>query len=160
MYTVQCTDPDLGHTAKTQDRKFETNIPRKGIAPASVPISTFMCLWGIYIFPPSVCLFYYRKMCGLILGIYVYIAHRHMNVEIGTEATQFLFCEYVNGIFVTVHSQPLSYSHDTVPLKAQPGPWRFIKYLFRQDRSHHKSLTDTWMLKLGLRPCISFSGNT
>jgi hypothetical protein len=60
-----------------------------------------------------------------------------MNVEIWTEATQFLFCEYVNGIFVTVHSQPLSYSHDTVPLKAQPGPWRFIKYLFRrQDRSH------------------------
>jgi hypothetical protein len=24
--------------------KFETNIPRKGIAPASVPISTFTCL--------------------------------------------------------------------------------------------------------------------
>ncbi len=25
LYTVQCTDPDLGHTAKTQYRKFETN---------------------------------------------------------------------------------------------------------------------------------------
>jgi hypothetical protein len=31
------------NTAKTQCRKFETNIPRKGIA-RSVPISTFMCL--------------------------------------------------------------------------------------------------------------------
>ncbi len=120
------------HTAKTEYRKFETNIPRKGIvrpqfskrywsdqgaaAPLqrltnqwvactkkrgntenskqifpekelcelSVPIFTLTCLRAIYIFPWSVCLFCCRKIGGQILGIYN-IAHRHMNVEIGTE---------------------------------------------------------------------------
>ncbi len=60
---------------------------------ASVPISTFIWLWAIYIFPRSVCLFCCRKICRSILGIY-------------------------------------------------------------------KSLTDTWMWKLRLRPSKTFSGNT
>ncbi len=47
-------------TAKTQYRKFETNIPRKGIAR---PQSQFpqICLWAIYIIPRSICLFCRRK---------------------------------------------------------------------------------------------------
>jgi hypothetical protein len=32
------------------------------------------------------------------------IAHRHMNVEIGAEASLFPVKEYINGIFVTVYS--------------------------------------------------------
>ncbi len=52
----------------TQYRKFETNIPRNELE-ASVPMSTFLCLWAIYIFPRSVCLFCGWKICWPILGI-------------------------------------------------------------------------------------------
>ncbi len=49
------------HTAMTKYRNFKTNIPRKGISGSSVPISTFMRLWVISIFPRLVCLFCWRK---------------------------------------------------------------------------------------------------
>jgi hypothetical protein len=84
----------IGALQRHNTKKFKTNNPRKRIArPQSQFPQSFMCMWAIYIFPRSVCLFCCRRICGPILGIY-------------------------------------------------------------------KSLTDTWMCKLGLTPRNSFSGNT
>ncbi len=68
------------------------------------PISTFMCLWAIYIFPLLVCLFCCRKICGPILGIYKSQTQTHecRNGDWGREIP-FLW-EYINGIFVAVHT--------------------------------------------------------
>ncbi len=66
-----------------------------------LPVPTLIYLWDIYIFPGSVCLFCCRGICGPIQGMYIN-AHRHMNVEIGTEAAQFTEKEHINGIFFAV----------------------------------------------------------
>ncbi len=41
--------------------KFRNKYSQKRSTGVSVPISKFMCLWVIYIFPGSVCLFCWRK---------------------------------------------------------------------------------------------------
>ncbi len=48
--------------------KIRNKFSQKMNWAATVPISTFMCLWATYILPPSVCLFLLQEICGPILS--------------------------------------------------------------------------------------------
>ncbi len=68
---------------------------------ATVPISTFICLWAIYIYFHDQSAYSAAGKMWTDPGN-IQIAHRHMNVDIGTEAAQFPERDYINWIFVAV----------------------------------------------------------
>ncbi len=88
------TEPALQKTNTENWKKYS----QKRNCAATFPISTFMCLWAIYIFSRSICLFCCRKYVDRSWEYK--IAHRHMNVKSGIKAAQFPEKEYINGIFV------------------------------------------------------------
>jgi hypothetical protein len=82
--------------------KIQTNIPRKGIArPQSQFQHSCVCERFIYSHNRSA----YSAAGNMVDESWEYInrSHTHMNVEIGTEATQFPEKEYINGTFVAVY---------------------------------------------------------
>ncbi len=82
-------------SATTLQQKNPLMYSFSGKSAASATISTFMYLWAIYVVPGLVYNTYFLQQnrqtdCGNI-----WITHRRMNVEIGTETPIFLFWEYL-----------------------------------------------------------------
>jgi hypothetical protein len=76
-------------TAKSQYRKLETHIPRKGIVPGhSLNFHMHMSASDLYILMIDLPVLL-QEICRPILGIYKSITDMQMSMEIGTEAAQF-----------------------------------------------------------------------
>ncbi len=119
---------------KEPEPKIRNKYSHKRNCAATVPISKIMCQWAIYIFQQSICLFFFRIYAERSWQ-YI-IAHRHMNVDTGTEIAQFSEKEYINGIFVAVRVNLFSYL-----APQRPVCWRTESACFyMQSAANEKNL--------------------
>ncbi len=88
------------HCKDTIPKILKENIPRKGFA-SSQSQFPHSCVCEQFTYS-------HNRSAYSAAGKYVdrswnYINRSQTHVEIGAEAAHFLFCEYINGIFVAVH---------------------------------------------------------
>ncbi len=105
---------------------------------ASIPISTFMFLWAIYIQYSSDRSAYSAagKWVGWKWEYIQWITHRRMNVTIRTEAAQLLFLEYINSNFFAVRpwtavGQQLGACR-AIMMDARSLLWRYVRCRLRR----------------------------
>ncbi len=109
---------------------------------ASVSISTFMCLWAIYIFLGSVHIDFCNRIGRPVVGVYKFVKD--------TRSVHIFYCSRIGRSIVGVYKSLTDTGSVHIFSCSRIG---------RPIVGIYKSLTDTWMWKLGLRPRTSFSGN-
>jgi hypothetical protein len=79
----------------TLQQKFPFMYFQKRNCAASIPISTFMCLWAIYIYPGSVHIFSWSRIRRPIVGIYKSFTDTWM-WKLGLRLRNFVFRIFVS----------------------------------------------------------------
>ncbi len=128
-----------------------TKIPfmcfQKRNCAAAVPISKFLCLWEIFIFPESVHIFSCSRIGRPILGIYKLLTDtcmwklglRQQNFFSGNICFEFLILYLCSeSSILTCNTLWISVFHSSMPLEVELMSW------YTSSRSTHSQLGSHW----------------